>query len=155
MSSTLGKRGAEKCLPGKRFDAAQMGVLGRRDQGDGDAGFAGAAGAADAMDVDFHFAGQVVIKHMGDVVNVETARGDVGGDENLNFIVAKAIQDALAGFLGEIAVQSFGREIPVAVSAAANSAVPMRVRAKINARLTSSFSKIRVRAAILSDGRTR
>ena len=62
------------------------------------------------MDIDFDFAGQVIVENMGDVVDVEAPRGDVGGHQDLNLIVAKAIEHALARFLSEIAVESFGRE---------------------------------------------
>ena len=60
------------------------------------------------MDIDFDFTRQVVVENMGDVVNVEAARGDVGGHQDLNLIVAKAIQHPLARFLSEIAVEGFG-----------------------------------------------
>jgi len=62
------------------------------------------------MNVDFRFGGQIMIENMGDVVDVEAAGGNVGGDQDLKMIVAEAIQYSFAGFLGEIAVQSFGWE---------------------------------------------
>ena len=45
---------------------------------------------------------------MGDVIDVEPARGDVGRDENLRGVLAKTTQHAIALFLREAAVNRFG-----------------------------------------------
>ena len=46
------------------------------------AGGAGAAGAADAVHVVFRHVGQFEIDHLRQLVDVQTARGDVGGDQH-------------------------------------------------------------------------
>jgi len=48
----------------------------------GDAAFPGAASAADAMDEVFGDIGKIVVDDMGDVLHVDAASGDVGGDED-------------------------------------------------------------------------
>ncbi len=42
----------------------------------------GSGGAAGAVDVHVRRAGQMVVQHEVDVGNIETASGDVGGDED-------------------------------------------------------------------------
>ena len=42
----------------------------------------GASGAANAMDEVFGDFGQVVVDDVGDVLHVNSARGDVGGDQD-------------------------------------------------------------------------
>lgn len=44
-----------------------------------------ATGAADAVDVVVALAREIVVHHVGDVGNVQTTSGDVGGDENPQF----------------------------------------------------------------------
>ena len=40
------------------------------------------AGSADAMDVGFRFVGQLVVDHVGNVIDVDATGGDVGGDQD-------------------------------------------------------------------------
>ena len=51
------------------------------DERDGDAGFACAAGAADAVHVGLLVLGDLVVDDVRDVVDVDAAGGDVGGDQ--------------------------------------------------------------------------
>ena len=60
------------------------------DQRERSAGAAGAAGAADAVDIVLGMDRHVEIEDMADVGNVEAARGDVGGDQELELAVAEA-----------------------------------------------------------------
>src|SRR5699024_9054300 len=56
----------------------------RVHEGDGDARAAGPAGAADPVDVRLLVLGALVVDHVGDVVDVDAARGDIGGDEHVD-----------------------------------------------------------------------
>ena len=69
---------------------------------------AGAAGAADAMHVIFHVVRQIVIEHHLDVVDVDAARGDVGGDEKFQAGLAELVHHAVALRLVHVAVQTVG-----------------------------------------------
>src|SRR6185503_4550435 len=54
------------------------------DQRDRDAGLARAAGTADAVHVGLIVLGDLVVDDVGDVVDVDAPRGDVGGDEHVD-----------------------------------------------------------------------
>ena len=58
-------------------------MLARLDQGDRDALAAGPADPADAVDVGVRRRRHVVVDDVGEVVDVEAAGGDVGGDEQV------------------------------------------------------------------------
>src|SRR5262245_61845260 len=64
------------------LDSVQEFLFVEGNEGDGVAGRFGAAGAADAVDIVFGVAGHVVVHHVRDAFDVETARGDVGGNEH-------------------------------------------------------------------------
>ena len=69
---------------------------------------AGAARAADAVHVVFHVQRQVVVEHGFDVVDVQPARGDVGGHQNAHHAVFEALHDRVALNLAHVAVQPRG-----------------------------------------------
>ena len=64
-----------------------------------------AAGAADAMDVILRMLRHVVIDDVADVRDVQSARGDVRGDEHFVSAVAKAAQGLFAFALGAVGMQ--------------------------------------------------
>ena len=64
------------------LDIGQARLFLGRDQRGGVAVLAGAAGAADAVDVVFGGVRQFVVDDVRQVVDVEAARGDVGGDQH-------------------------------------------------------------------------
>ena len=64
-----------------------------------------AAGAPDAMDVIFGMLRHVVVDDVADVGDVESARGDVRGDEHLEFAVAKTGERLLAFALRAVGMQ--------------------------------------------------
>src|SRR5690606_10542456 len=66
------------------------------DQRDRDAGAAGAAGAADAVHVGLLVLGALVVDDVGDVVDVDAARGHVGGDQHVDDALAELVQRLLA-----------------------------------------------------------
>lgn len=55
-------------------------LLGKYERHPG-AGAAGATGSADAMDIVVGRTGRVEVDHMCDVVDIQSPRGDVGGDQ--------------------------------------------------------------------------
>ena len=80
------------------------------DEGDRDAGVAGAGGAADAVQVGLLVLGALVVDDVRDVLDVDAAGGDVGGDEDVDLAVAERAQRLLAGALAEVAVDRGGGE---------------------------------------------
>ena len=74
------------------------------DQRDGDAGASGAAGTTDAVDVGLLVLGALVVDDVGDVVDVDTAGSDVGGDQNVDLAVTEALQRLFTGDLAEVTV---------------------------------------------------
>ena len=68
----------------------------------------GAAGATDAVDIILRVGGQVVIEDDVDLIDVESARGDIGGDEQLDGTIAEAFQHTLAHLLGDVAMEAVG-----------------------------------------------
>ena len=71
---------------------------------------AGAAGAADAVHVGLGVGRDVVVDHVADPLDVEAARGDVGGDEDVELALAQLVDGALALHLDDVAVDRRGRE---------------------------------------------
>src|SRR5579864_5403423 len=90
------------------FDVAQERHLLAVAQRDGDACGAGARGAADAMHIGLRHVRQVVIDDVADAVDVDAARGDVGGDQRPDLAVAKRRQHPLALVLRFVAVDRLG-----------------------------------------------
>ena len=68
--------------PNETLRRTQQGLILRRDKADGIAHRLGPARAPDAMHIVFRMQGEIVINHMGDAVDVDAARRDVGGDED-------------------------------------------------------------------------
>src|SRR5438132_134857 len=67
-------------------------------------GLAGAPGAADAVGERIRVLGQVVVDDVADVLDVQSARGEVGGDEHFNVAAPELVQRPLPLTLREIAV---------------------------------------------------
>ena len=72
------------------------------------AGAAGAAGAADAVDVELGHVRQIEVDDVREAVDVDAARGDVGRDQHAQLGVFEALERALAGALGFVAVDRGG-----------------------------------------------
>src|SRR5579863_2773073 len=64
------------------FELKEVGALFPQEKRGGNAVFTGAAGAADAVDEVFGDIGKVVVDDVGDVLDVDAASGDVGGNEH-------------------------------------------------------------------------
>ena len=95
-------------LPGQLFDFFQQGQFLIIAQCNGDALPPRSAGAANAMDVGFRNLGQVVVHHAGQILNVQSPRGDVRCDEHPDFSFLKAGQRLLTGGLTLVAVNGGG-----------------------------------------------
>ena len=78
------------------------------DDDDRNALVPGPAGTTAAVGVDFDLVGQAVIDHVGNLTHVNTARGYVGGDKQLEIPLAKTLHHPVAVALGKIAVQGIG-----------------------------------------------
>ena len=89
------------------FDTTEEVTLAAVAEGDGLSIESGAGGAADAVDVGFGFLGEVVVEDEGDALDVDTACGDVGGDEDAATARAEVEECAFAGTLGFVAVDGF------------------------------------------------
>ena len=79
-------------LAGQLLDILDvLGIL-AGDQRIGDAGRAAAAGAADAVDVIVGMPRRVEVEDVADALDVEPARGDVGGDEDVDMPVLEQVE---------------------------------------------------------------
>ena len=75
---------------------------------DDDAGLAGPGGAARAVQVGLVVLGRVVVDDDVDVVDVDAAGGDVGGDEHRELARREVGERPLAGALAQVAVDGAG-----------------------------------------------
>ena len=73
---------ARQAFADRALDGAQVGLLFGRDEGEGVAGQLGAGGATHAVDVVVGDVGHVEVYDVGQRLDVDAARGDVGGDEH-------------------------------------------------------------------------
>ena len=74
------------------------------DQCHGHTGLAGPAGPADAVHVGLLVFGDLIVDDVGDVVDVDAAGGDVGGDQHVDLTGAEGFERLLPGDLAEVAV---------------------------------------------------
>ena len=65
-----------------------------------------ACSSADTMRVRFHVAGNLVVIHMRNVVDVQSACGDIGGNEDAEFLMLEIVRGAFALGLRHISVQT-------------------------------------------------
>src|SRR5438128_5665130 len=92
-------------------DAADVSLLLRRDEGDPVPAPPGAARAADAVDVPLVVLRRGEVDHVGDVDEIEAARGDVRRDERGRLAGMELRERALAGALHHVAVERNGRNV--------------------------------------------
>src|SRR5215831_14576250 len=79
-------------LADQLLDRRDVSSIGRRDDGDGGAAASRAAGAADAMYVVVGVMRNVEVEDVADGGNVEAARGDVGCNQQRDFVLAELIE---------------------------------------------------------------
>ncbi|OFA04350.1 hypothetical protein DUGA2_26240 [Duganella sp. HH101] len=96
------------------FDILQHLVLVHADQRHGFAGGAGAAGTADAVHIVLRNVRQVVVDHVRQLVDVDAARGDIGGHQHLQLVVLELGQRLGARRLALVAVDRHGADAVVA-----------------------------------------
>ena len=83
------------------------------DECDRDAGAAGTTSAAHPVNVGAFVIRALVVDDVGDILNVEAAGSDIGGDQNVGFAGAEVLQSALSRLLVEISVQRTGVETAI------------------------------------------
>jgi len=93
---------------GKPFDLQHQPVFAWVTERDGMALAAIAPGSANAMHVGLGHIGQVVVKDMGNRLNINTARGNVGGDQNMHAAAPKGCQGTVALALVFVAMNRLG-----------------------------------------------
>src|SRR5690606_6320001 len=94
--------------PEAALEAADVQFLVPLDERDGEPGGAGAGGAARAVEVVLVVVGRVAVDHDVDVVDVDAAGGDVGGDEHRPAAGGEPAERLLPLALGEVAVDGRG-----------------------------------------------
>lgn len=85
------------------------------EDGEGFSGSFGAAGAADAVDVIFGVFRDAVVDDVGDAADVDTAGGDIGGDEDGVFAALESLECFHTVLLGDVGVHD-GGVVAVAVA---------------------------------------
>ncbi|MNF77489.1 hypothetical protein D3C84_596370 [compost metagenome] len=97
-------------LLGHALDALEQFFFIGRDQRDRLAATSGAARAADAVDVVFLDIRQFEVDHMGQLVDIQAASGDIGGDHDPHVTGLEVGQGLGAGVLALVAVDRHGRQ---------------------------------------------
>ena len=87
---------AMEVLTDDALEAAEFAEVLAGDEGDRGTSCERAASTADTVDVIFELVREVEIEDVRDTVDVDTARGDIGRDEDPDFAVLKGLQGALA-----------------------------------------------------------
>jgi len=94
--------------PGVVLNSAELPAILGRQQRDGDALSSSPPGSADPVDINLGIIGQVEIEDVGDIVDVESTGGDIGGHQNFDLTVPVPGEHLDAGILAEVAVERFG-----------------------------------------------
>ncbi len=92
------------------FNGMQVFAFFRTDQRDGFTTATGTTGAANAMNIVFGHRRQVIVDHVRQVINVQSARSDVGGHQYAYLIALELMQRLGARTLRFIAVDGGGGE---------------------------------------------
>ena len=98
----------------KPLDSTQMRALGGVAERIGHAFRAGSGRPSNPVDIAFRFVRQLEIDDMGDAVDVDAARGDVGRDKNPQPVGFKSVQGPLTGCLRFVAVNGRGLDTGLA-----------------------------------------
>ena len=101
-------------MPLQAGDARDVGLLLRQHERDPDPAAAGAAGAADAVRVGLGLVRRIEVDDVRDVVDVEPAGCDVGGDERAHLAGVEARKRALALRLALVSVNGDGVDLVAA-----------------------------------------
>ena len=90
---------------GHAADASELAHFPGSDKGDRGSALAGASGPPDAVDIGLHALGNGVVDDVREVVDVDSARGDVGRDEQAELAGFEVVDDARALRLRDVSVQ--------------------------------------------------
>ena len=104
---------------------------------------AGAAGAAGAVDVDLGRLGEGVVEDVREVLDVDAARRDVGGHQELDAAGAHAAQHALAIALRQVGGDRLGVVARAGAGTRRRAPVSSRVLQKMMADFGSSKARMR------------
>ena len=74
------------------------------DKRNGNATDSSPTGSANAVDIIFGYGGYIIINHMGQLIDIQTARGDIGGDQDSYRAALEVGQRPGACALGLVAV---------------------------------------------------
>ena len=107
-SSTLGRYICGQGLTRGALDRRQHAPLAGRHKADGVAGAPRAARAAHAVDVGLGVDGDVEVHHVADAVDVEAARRDIGGHQDVELAVLSCVDRPLALGLDDVAADRRG-----------------------------------------------
>ena len=83
-----------------------MGEIIMRKEADRFANRLSAASTANPVDIILGMTGKVVIDHVGDAFHIDSARGDVGRDEDADTAGLKILEGAETLVLGSVSVKS-------------------------------------------------
>jgi hypothetical protein len=95
-------------LVGCPLDGLEHPVFSWLGQGDGDTLTAGPADPADAVHIGVGGTGDVVVDHVGELLDIQAAGGDVGDHQKVDAPAAQPAHDAVALGLVHATVQRFG-----------------------------------------------
>ncbi len=95
------------------FEGFEMKDIVFTSQRDGFTGLARPGGAPDPVHVALGVLGQIVVDHVGDVFDMNTPRGHVGGHQNFHAVLLELVHKPETLALGQIAGNAFRRQ-PVA-----------------------------------------
>ena len=102
---------AAQCLFGQRFNGGKQWRFVGTNQRNCLARRAGPAGAANPVDVILGDDRQIEIHHLRQVVNIQSACGDIGSDQNLDFAGLETFQRPQAGRLRLVAVDGVSLDL--------------------------------------------
>ena len=95
---------AMEVLTDDTLEAAEFAKVFARDEGDSGASGERTASTTDTMDVVFELVREVEVEDVGDAVDIDTARGNVGRDEHANLSVLEGLQGTLTLALRTVGV---------------------------------------------------
>ena len=84
---------------GEADDVLKFVNFAARDESDGTSAASGASSASDAMDIIFTVMREIVVKDNLNIVNIETARCNVGGDEEFETVFTEFCHYPFTGLL--------------------------------------------------------
>lgn len=97
-------------LPGELFNLLEIGQFVKITEGESRSLRSGTAGPADPMDIGFRLIGKLKVDDMRKRIDIDSARGNIGGNQYADFSALKVGQRLLACPLGLVAVNRLRRD---------------------------------------------